>query len=381
MKAIIIGAGVAGLGIGWRLAQQGVQVTVIERAQPGQGASWAAAGLLLATNEAGEANAPEAELARRAAQLWPAFAAEIESESGHGIHYRASGRLVIAQTREEHAALVAQAQAGAGEVLAPDSARDLEPRLRPDLVGALWEPRAAQVDNRALGPALTHVFVRSGGSLLVNETVVRFECRDGRIQGVKTPFAMYQGDVYVLAAGAWSARIEGLPPDALPPVIPVKGEMLALEPPSDEALPRPSIGGRDVYLVAQRNRLLVGATVTREGFDTSLTGVAADWLLASATALIPSLQNWPVAEQWAGLRPGSPDDLPLLGKSTLEGLFIASGQFRNGILYTPAIADAMSALLLGRNAGLDIAAFDPRRFVTDMAARGGWRSSLKGCFD
>jgi len=120
--------------------------------------------------------------------------------------------------------------------------------------------------------------------------------------------------------------------------------------------------GSEVYLVAQRGYLLIGATVTREGFDTSTTRAAADWLAGRASLLIPSLRNWDVAEQWAGLRPGTPDDLPILGKSAIDNLFIAGGQFRSGILYTPAIADALSALVLGKDSSFDIRAFDPGRF-------------------
>jgi glycine oxidase len=370
MKVIVIGAGAAGLGIGWRLAQQGVQTVVVERAQPGRGATWAAAGMIAAANRKTRPSTPEAELARDAAIRWPDFAAELEQASGHAISYVATGKLDVAQTQDEREALAADAGPHAGTLLTAAAAREIEPRLRPDIAGALWNANEAKVDNRALGPALAAAFERAGGSLLVNETVVRFEFHDSRIHGVRTPFALHQGDAYVLAAGAWSARIEGLPPEALPPIVPVKGEMLALEPPTGEALPSAVIGGRDTYMVVQRDRLLVGATVARAGFDSSLTAAASDWLLARATGLIPGLRDWDIAEHWAGLRPGSPDDLPLLGQSALDALFIASGQFRSGILYTPVIADALSALVLQESVPLDIAAFDPRRFGTTSAGGG-----------
>jgi glycine oxidase len=367
MKVVVIGGGVAGLGIGWRLAQHGVEVVVLERAQPGRGATWASAGLITATEDKAEGAGPEARFAQRSARLWPDFATEIERESGRGIAYRVDGRLVVAQTAEKYAALAAQAELGAGQMLAADAAREIEPRLVADLAGALWDKQDARVDNRALGPALAACFVKAGGSLLLNEAAVRFESVGERICGIRTPFALHQADAYVLAAGAWSAVIEGLPREAVPPVIPVKGEMLALQPPAGEPLPQISIGGHDVYLVTQRDRLLVGATVSRAGFDTGLTEAAARWLIDRAVALIPSLRDWPIVEHWAGLRPGSPDDLPLLGRSAMGGLFIASGQYRNGILFAPAVADAMRAILLGDTAPPDIGAFDPRRFGASAA--------------
>jgi glycine oxidase len=357
MKAIVIGAGAAGLSIAWRLVQQGAETVVIERGQPGQGATRAAAGMIAAPEEA------ETDLACRGAELWPGFAEEVEQSSGQALYWGTNGGLVIAKSPDELAALAARARSRSGEIILPAEALRIEPRLAPDIAGALWIANESRVDNRALGPALATAFVKAGGVLLVNETVVRFEIRDDHIIGARTPFALHQGDAYVLAAGAWSARIEGLPPDALPPVIPVKGEMIALEPPSGEALPGPGIFGNDIYMVAQRGRLCVGATVQRVGFDSSLTDAASAWLHQRAVSLIPGLRDWPVVEHWAGLRPGSPDDQPILGESTLGGLFIAGGQFRSGILYTPAIAEAVAALVLGNRVPFDIAAFAPRRFA------------------
>ncbi|HWE06475.1 MAG TPA: glycine oxidase ThiO [Rhizomicrobium sp.] len=367
MKVVVIGGGVAGLGIGWRLAQRGVEVVLLERAQPGRGATWASAGLITAKEDKAEGAGREAGFAQRSARLWQDFATEIERESGRTIAYRVDGRLVVAQTAEMYAALAAQAELGAGQMLEAEAAREIEPRLAADLAGALWDRHDARVDNRALGPALAACFVKSGGSLLLNETAVCFEIEGERIIGIRTPFALHQADAYVVAAGAWSAGIEGLPREAVPPVFPVKGEMLALQPPAGETLPRISIGGQDAYLVAQRDRLLVGATVSRAGFDTGLTEGAARWLIDRAVALMPSLRDWPVVEHWAGLRPGSPDDLPLLGRSAIDGLFIASGQYRNGILFAPAVADAMRAIVLGETLPPDIGAFDPRRFGASAA--------------
>jgi glycine oxidase len=360
MKIVIIGAGVAGLSIGWRLLQSGASVTVLERAQPGRGATWASAGMISPTAESDEGDTPQTQFARHSAQLWPHFASEIEEAAGRGVDYRVDGTLIVAQTAHEAFSLSARAKGSAAlEFLPRDEARALEPLLAHDIEGALFDPTEAQVDNRALAAALVTAFRRAGGDLQTNEAVVRFEIENGRLVGLRTPFHLRQADAFIVAAGAWSSEIEGLPPEARPPIVPVKGEMIAVAPPSP--LPKHVIWGNDVYLVPRHDRLLIGATAARVGLDTSLTHEAADWLFDRAVSLLPALANWPVIDHWAGLRPGSPDDLPLLGRSTVEGLFIASGQYRNGILFAPAIADLMRRIVL--NGEGEIAAFDPRRFA------------------
>jgi glycine oxidase len=365
MKVVVIGAGVAGLSIGWRLQQAGVEVTVLERAQAGQGATWAAAGMLAATAELGEAQTPEGELAYRARKSWSDFAREIEDASGTTIGYAQNGALMIAMDAQQAADFASRATADPDlKILSANDARMMEPLLAPNIAGALWASREAQVDNRALGQALARAFVRVGGKLVLNEAVVRIETNEGRAVAALTPAGLYHADAFVLAAGAWSGLIGGLPPDATPPVKPMKGEMLALVPPNGGALPGHVVWGNEVYLVPRGDRLLVGATLEEVGFDTSLTDAAEDWLSARAVSLMPDLRHWKIAEHWAGLRPGSPDGLPLLGPSAVSGLFVASGQYRNGILFAPVVADILSGLVLERPA--DFAAFDPRRFAGSL---------------
>jgi len=363
MKVVIIGGGVAGLSIGWRLRQAGAEVTVLERAQPARGATWASAGMIAATAEIEAGDSPAAQLARHSAPMWPQFAREIEQVSGGAIGFRVDGTLMAASTAEEAAALHDRArEAPELQFLSPEAARSLEPLLSQEATGALLDPGEAQVDNRALGPGLAIAFRRAGGTLHINEPAVRFEIANGRAAAVRTPFASHTADAFIMAAGAWSSRIEGLASEAVPPVIPVKGEMIALASP-DAALPKHMIRGNEVYLVPRSGRLLIGATVTLEGFDTRTTSAAAASLREKATALLPTLADWTLVEHWAGLRPGSPDDLPLIGPSSLEGLFIASGQFRNGILFAPAIADAVRDLVVNNTFPEYCRAFDPRRFA------------------
>ncbi|HJW41403.1 MAG TPA: glycine oxidase ThiO [Rhizomicrobium sp.] len=354
MKVLIVGAGVAGLGIGWRLRQSGAEVTILERGQAARGATWASAGMIAVAGEMSAAPTAEMEFAWHASRLWPDFAAEVESTSGLEIGYRRDGALMVALD-----AAPLEAAPGVARLTSAE-ARAKEPMLAGDIQRALWAPDDAQVDSRTLGQALARAFVRAGGTLSLNEPVVRFEVVEGAVTSVHSPVGRHEADSYVLAAGAWSGAFGGLPDEALPPVKPIKGEIIAIAPPAGASLPRHVVWGNEVYLVPRRDRLLIGATEADIGFDTSVTGAAADWLSSHAIRLMPALAQWSVVERWAGLRPGSPDGLPMLGPSALDRLFIATGQYRNGILFAPALAENMSRLVMGHAEG--ISAFDPRRF-------------------
>lgn len=357
MNVVIVGAGVAGLAIGWRLRQAGAEVTILERAQPAQAATWAAAGMIAVAGEMGAAQSPESEFGHGSASLWADFAREIESASGNTIGYRRSGALFVARTAAE----LARFDSWNGvERLDAATARAREPMLATGIAGALWAPEEAQVDTRALGVALAGAFVRAGGTLSTNEAAVRFEVHGGRAVALHTPFHRYGADAFIVAAGAWSGWIGGLPEGVLPPIRPVKGEMIAVAPKKPGDLPRHVVWGNEVYLVPRGEWLLIGATMAEAGFDTGVTDAAADWLSSRAIGLMPGLATWEVAERWAGLRPASPDGAPVLGPTAVDGLFVASGQFRNGILFAPAVAETMTRVVLGQ--AEPISAFDPRRF-------------------
>ena len=303
MKVVVIGAGVAGLAIGWRLAQSGCKVVVLDRAGPGHGATWASAGMIAATAEGAHGSGALADYGRFSARLWPSFAAEIEQASGRAISYRRDGTLIVAPSSDTASRGYDFDLAGTS-VLSPEEALRLEPLLRPDIAGALFAPDDAQVDSRALGMALALALIAAGGVLQVNEAVVRLEMTDSRVVGARTPFALYGADAFVIAAGAWSNGLKGLPPDLLPPIVPVKGEMIALAPLAGTALPIRLVWGNEIYLVPRHDRLFVGATVSREGFDTRATSAAGQWLRKRAVELMPALQGWKLTEHWAGLRPG-----------------------------------------------------------------------------
>jgi glycine oxidase len=349
VRAVIIGAGVAGLSIGWRLLQAGWEVTILDRGQPGFGASWAAAGMLAVTAELEDAAAPELDFALFSNELWPDFDTELEQVSGRDIGFTRSGTLLLAADAAE-----LEVMRPRGTLVDGPGARALAPLLG-DVPGGLWVPDEAHVDPRLLAEALAVAFLKAGGTLTPNEAVVSIERHGGRAVSVLTPYGRHGADAFVIAAGAWSGLLDI-------PVTPVKGEMIVLSPPEGAALPGPVIWGNGVYCVPRRDRLLVGATVQQAGFDTALTREARDHLRGRAEALMPSLKDWALADHWAGLRPGSPDGLPLLGPTATENLFVASGQYRNGILFAPAIAQMMADLVRGQ--GHIIPEFDPRRFQT-----------------
>lgn len=353
MKVVIIGAGVAGLGIGWRLLQAGAQVTILERAQPAAGATWASAGMLAITAELEEAAEAERDLALRAHALWPGFAAELEAASGRSVFLSRVGALLLAADAAELEVMRTRA-AGELRILDGREARTLVPMLG-EGVGGLWSPHEAHVDNRALGEALAIAFLKAGGALNANEAAVTLEPGPA----VRTPYSRHEADAVLVAAGAWSGLLDNIP------IAPVKGEMIALAPPPGAVLPAPVVWGHGVYCVprphlGENGRLLVGATVQEQGFDTATTQEARDHLWAACVRLMPSLKNWILADHWAGLRPKSPDGLPLLGPTPMENVFAASGQYRNGILFAPAIAREMADMILGKGAG--VPDFDPRRF-------------------
>ncbi len=306
----------------------------------------------------------QAEFGRKSSALWPGFAAELEAQSGIEIDYRRNGALFIAPDETTAHELGERTLVEDDlELLNAPQAREMEPMLTPVISGAAWAPDEAQVDNRAMGRALTQAFLRAGGTLLRNEPAVRFEIEGGKAFAVRTPFKFHEADAIVIAAGAWSGQFEDLPEKLLPTVIPVKGEMIALAAPANARMPEHVIWGNDIYIVPHYRRLFIGATVSQSGFDTSVTDDAEQWLRTRAIALLPGLESWSLDEHWAGLRPGSPDELPILGPTAIENLFVATGQYRNGILFTPAIADVMAQTILDGKLPPECAAFDARRFA------------------
>ncbi|HXJ02379.1 MAG TPA: glycine oxidase ThiO [Micropepsaceae bacterium] len=366
MKVLIVGAGVAGLAIGWRLAEAGLGVEILERGVAGRGATWASAGMIAAGAEEVSENHKMAGFALKARAEWPHFAKALEAASGQSIAYVEAGSLLVAEDEDRGRTLKAQAAPPDGRAprwLPPEELREREPLLSHALLGGLYFPDDAQVDNRALADALRTTVAKSGARLREGCEVRSLVVQDGRVRAVVTADGMVESDTIVLACGAWMNLIGGLDPETLPPVKPAKGQMIAVEPPAGISLPQSPIWGDHVYLVPRKNRLFIGATVEDVSFDTSISREARDSLLGAATRLIPTLPTWRVAEMWAGLRPRTPDDAPVLGATAVAGLYVAGGQFRNGILFAPAVADILCRLILNELPHPEASPFDPRRFT------------------
>lgn len=361
MKTLIVGGGIAGLAIAWRLARQGAEVELVERGICGRAASWAAAGMLAPGGELTDARDALGKFARFSHAKWPEFAAELERATGVGIGFRQTGSLLVAGTAAEAHSLRARHHDGASW-LSPSEITRREPSVAPDLFGGLLFPKDGQVDNRALCHALSIGLRESGVSIRENCDVQSVFAANGRAAAVLSDAGTLEADIFVLACGAWLDLVS-LPGVELSLVRPVKGQMVACIPPDPACLPTALIWSDKVYLVPRPDRLLIGATVEDAGFDLSVDAATRGALIRDAARIVPAIANWPVAESWAGLRPQTRDGAPVLGPAGLPGLYVAGGQFRNGILFAPAIADCMAALLRGESAGEFATAFDPLRFA------------------
>jgi glycine oxidase len=389
--AVVVGGGVIGLGIAWRAALAGMTVTVVDDA-PGRGASWAAAGMLAPVTEVHYGERPLLRLNLAAAARWPGFAAELEEASGQPVGYRPGGTLAVARDADDNAALedLYQFQLRCGlevERLRSRECRQLEPGLAPSIRGGVLASGDHQVDNRALVEALL-VACQRAGVRMVPGRVAELTVTGDRVTGVvlagdgdpaagsgPAPSApagetLAAGTV-VLAAGCWSRGIGGLATEALPPVRPVKGQLLYLRGPADQPLCQGNVRGLEVYVVPRGDgRVVVGATVEEQGFDTQVTAGAVHELLRAALELLPDVAELELTETVVGLRPGSPDNAPMLGPTGPEGLVVATGHYRNGILLTPVTADAIAELLATGQAPELIAPFGPARFAGVPAGSG-----------
>jgi glycine oxidase len=371
----IIGAGVIGLAIAWRLAARGTPVQVFDRGAAGAGASHAAAGMLAACAEAEPGEEALVALGREGQARWPAFAAELLAASGIDVELRPEGTLLLALTADDQARLTHQLvfQQKLDLPLKWISAvetRRREPHLAGKLAGAVFSPEDTQVDNRKLVAALRIAAEAAGVRVSEYRSVNTISSRGGRVDGIILADGTKVGaDAVVLAAGAWARSIEGVDPKLRPPVRPIKGQMLALR--MDPAAPLLShvVWAPGAYLVPRRDgRLLVGATVEEKGYDTSLTAGGMLTLLEAAWRAVPAIEELAIDEMWVGHRPGSRDDAPILGAGPIDGLIYATGHHRNGILLAPITADAIARLVLDGVVEAVIRPFGIERFGLLAAA-------------
>ncbi|CAM5583170.1 glycine oxidase ThiO [Streptomyces coeruleorubidus] len=374
---LVIGGGIIGLVTAWRAAQRGLATAVVDPG-PGGGAAQVAAGMLAAVTELHYGEQTLLGLNLASARRYPDFAAELTEQTGHDLGYRRCGTLAVALDADDRAHLrelhTLQQQSGLeSQWLSGRECRRLEPMLAPGVRGGLRVDGDHQIDPRRLAGALVAACERAGVVFhrvwAERLTVVR-----DRATGVVTDdgTALDAGQV-VLAGGSLSGRLAGVPEDVLPPVRPVKGQVVRLTMPRRHGpflsrTVRAVVRGSHVYLVPRESgELVVGATSEELGWDTTVTAGGVYELLRDAHELVPGLTELPLTETRAGLRPGSPDNAPLLGPTGLEGLLLATGHYRNGVLLTPVTGDAMAHALATGELPEEARPFTPKRFSTATA--------------
>lgn len=370
---LVVGGGIIGLVTAWRAAQHGLSTAVVDP-EPGGGAAQVAAGMLAAVTELHYGEQTLLGLNLASARRYPEFAAELTEASGRDLGYRACGTLAVALDSDDRAHLrelhTLQQQSGlASEWLSGRECRRLEPMLAPGVRGGLRVDGDHQVDPRRLAAALL-VACERAGVIFHHTWADRLSVTADRATGVVLAdgTALEAGQT-VLAAGSLSGRLAGVPEGVLPPVRPVKGQVLRLTVPERYApflsrTVRAVVRGSHVYLVPRENgELVVGATSEELGWDTTVTAGGVYELLRDAHELVPGITELPLTETRAGLRPGSPDNAPLLGPTALPGLQLATGHYRNGVLLTPVTGDVMAHALTTGELPEEARGFTPLRFA------------------
>lgn len=351
---LIVGGGIIGCALGFRLAQEKLRVTVLDRSEPGQEASWAAAGMLAPTSEHHAVGAL-AELCRASARLYP----EWLSRLGVGeVGYREEGTLQIAFSEEEARAL----DRLPGERLPAEELRWREPALSERALAGVYLPDDRQVDNRRLLAALVEACRRRGVRFEAGPEVRCVRVEGGRATGVRLADGSERAaGTVVNAAGCWAGSL-GEPASRYAPVRPVRGQMMTLA--AEAALLRHVVRSARGYLVPRSDgRILLGSTMEDAGYDKSLTPAGLQGILAAAMEIAPAVASLPFAGAWAGLRPDTPDHRPILGATGIENYFVATGHFRNGVLLAPITAELLADVILGRPPVLPLEPFSPLRFV------------------
>jgi glycine oxidase len=360
---VVIGGGIVGLAAARELAGERARVLVIERRRPAAEASSAAAGILGAQAEA-DADSPLLPLALAGRDHHARLGRALEAETGLGADYSNRGIIALALDEERERKLLAcaewqRAKSLTVEVLGPDEVREAEPNVNPAVRRALFFEHDRCVDNVRLVKALAASAVARGASLLSGRPVTELVVEKGKVAGVRAGSEVFRAPAVLCAVGAWAKLLTGDP--APPPVEPVRGLIVSFD--VSPPLLRHVVFSGHGYLVPRSDgRLLAGSTTERAGFDKSVTAEGLRAVLGTALEIAPVLADVRVADAWAGLRPGTPDGLPVIGPGALSGLFHANGLYRNGILMGPLVGEIAADLVLGRPPRLDISAFSPGRF-------------------
>jgi len=368
--AIIAGAGIVGLSLAIELRKTGLSVLIVDKGKPGREASWAAGGMLAdCPLEIPDALVP---LAKASARMYPEFVHELEDESGKKIDLREDGTLLFPH---DDASLDWPKSLGEAPARRPPAEwRELEHNL--EAAGSAFSLRERSVDPRHIVSAAIRAARHRGVDFSSGDQVLAIEVADGKVAGARTDKTRFAASIVINCSGAWAGQIgvesrtgTRVAPArsrhlarVLIPTRPVKGQMLCVVMPEKNLL-RHVIRHPDVYLIPRSDgRLLIGATQEEAGFDKQTVPETIQKLRQAALKLVPRLAEARILEAWAGLRPGTPDNLPILGATATPGYFVATGHFRDGILLAPATAKVMAQVITGHAPDLELTAFSPQRF-------------------
>jgi len=369
---IIVGGGLIGGCVALELARRKLRVVVIDRQRPGLEASWAAAGMLSGAPETRDA-IPLVPIARASLEMYPEFVAEVEEASGQKTGYRRDGALQAffsADSERELSTIIAVLH-GLGleaEAVRVEEARQMEPSLSEAARTAVWLPFEATVDSRALTAAVLTAATKRGVEIVSRPGgVTSVVMEKNSCAGVMAGSEKISAGSVILAAGCYSGSIEGM--ERYAPTRPVRGQIVALH--SENVRLGRVVRSERGYLVPQENgRVLAGTTAENAGFEKRVTPAGLQHILGAAVEMVPELAQAAVVETWSGLRPDTPDHLPSLGPTDVEGLLIATGHFRNGILLAPVTARLMREWVLEEQTTIGVEPFSPMRFQRHKTVAG-----------
>jgi glycine oxidase len=370
-RIIIVGGGVIGLSIAWRLARENTrdEILLLDANRAGEGTSRVSAGMIAPIAEAGFEDPHFIKFARLSRERYRAFVSEVSRDADMPVVLGEEGSIIVAIHRDDVEAMrrVYEHRRHADlpvEWLTGSEAREMEPTLTPRVSAAMWIAYDGQVNPRALLPALVRACNRRGVEVRESARVQRIVINDETVAGVELDGETITADTVVVCAGAWSGTIDGMPADVVPQVRPIRGQILRLTRTTDFAMKHVVRGPRAYLLPKDDGTVVVGATQEEAGFDATPTAGGIKTILENAWEMVPSIYDLPIERVEVGLRPGTRDHLPLVGATRIHGLIMATGHFRHGILFAPTTADAVCRGILTGDFGEDVAAFAPDRFAS-----------------
>ena len=368
---LIIGGGIIGLSIAWRLIGIGKKVIIIDKKNLGKEASWAAAGMLSGRLDLKPCEKKLLPIFEKSHLAWPKFAEELENKSGKSIGYKKEGTLRVACDLDEEKKLKNNYDFLKNNKvnitwLSGDKIRDKEPYVSNNVLSGFFSPDDHHVNNRYILNALITILKKNKNNCIFKENteVEKIITNKNQVIGVKTNNEIIKTKEIIVCSGAWTSKIKNIEIKEVP-IRPVKGQMVCLKIPKNISLLKHILWRENVYLVPRNNSdLIIGATEEEMGYDKSLTVGGIYNLLKIAREVLPAIEDLSIVESWSGLRPTSRDDAPIIGPSKkLKGLIYATGHHKNGILLAPLTSSVIKNYYLNGNIGNDFNNFEPGRFV------------------